>query len=61
MKLIFIFSSFFDDIRQTFIFYFQAEKIRDYSKKINAKVCGLFKLWRGDGSHRDLMLKVKLR
>lgn len=23
-------------------------------------LCGLFKLWRGDGSHRDLMMKVTL-
>ena len=26
----------------------------------NSKICGLFKLWRGDGSHRDLMMKVLL-
>jgi len=26
----------------------------------NSRVCGLFKLWRGDGSHRDLMMKVAL-
>jgi hypothetical protein len=26
----------------------------------NSKICGLFKLWRGDGSHRDLMMKVAL-
>lgn len=25
-----------------------------------SKVCGLFKLWKGDGSHRDLMMKVFL-
>jgi hypothetical protein len=24
------------------------------------QICGLFKLWRGDGSHRDLMMKVTL-
>ena len=26
----------------------------------SSKICGLFKLWRGDGSHRDLMMKVTL-
>jgi len=26
----------------------------------SSRVCGQFKLWRGDGSHRDLMLKVTL-
>jgi len=26
----------------------------------NSNICGLFKLWRGDGSHRDLMMKVML-
>ena len=25
-----------------------------------SKICGLFKLWRGDGSHRDLMMKITL-
>ena len=28
--------------------------------RMSSKVCGLFKLWRGDGSHRDLMMKVTL-
>jgi hypothetical protein len=27
----------------------------------NSKICGMFKLWRGDGSHRDLMMKVMLK
>jgi hypothetical protein len=26
----------------------------------SSRLCGLFKLWRGDGSHRDLMMKVSL-
>ena len=26
----------------------------------NSRICGQFKLWRGDGSHRDLMMKVTL-
>ena len=26
----------------------------------SSQLCGLFKLWRGDGSHRDLMMKVSL-
>ena len=26
----------------------------------SSRICGLFKLWRGDGSHRDLMMKVSL-
>ena len=26
----------------------------------SSKICGLFKLWRGDGSHRDLMMKIAL-
>ena len=28
--------------------------------RMNSKVCGQFKLWRGDGGHRDLMMKVTL-
>ena len=26
----------------------------------SSRACGLFKLWRGDGAHRDLMMKVTL-
>ena len=26
----------------------------------SSRVCGQFKLWRGNGSHRDLMMKVTL-
>jgi hypothetical protein len=28
--------------------------------KEGSKICGLFKLWKGDGSHHDLMMKVYL-